>query len=99
MPEPIAPFDVRGFTAQTKRLTIRRYTMDDLDLYLSLHSDPDVTRYLPYEPRTREAATIALSGHTDNEYLSEKDSRLVTCAFEENEFVGDFYLFLRDPDN
>ncbi len=40
---------------ETRRLTLRPFTLDDLDRLAAILADPDVTRYLPGgNPRTRE---------------------------------------------
>jgi RimJ/RimL family protein N-acetyltransferase len=44
----------------TTRLTLRPYTMDDLDFVYDLQSRPEVTRYLYFGPRDRDKAREAL---------------------------------------
>lgn len=44
----------------TPRLALRPFTPDDLDAFHTYDSDPDVVRYLYWEPRNRDASRTAL---------------------------------------
>ena len=61
---------------RTPRLVIRAMTPDDVDDLHVFQSDPEVCRYLPYEPRSREVVTEKV----------EKFSRALTLAGD-----GDFW--------
>jgi RimJ/RimL family protein N-acetyltransferase len=45
----------------TERLRLRPHRPDDLDDLLAFHSDPEVTRYIPWPVRTREQTRAALA--------------------------------------
>lgn len=46
---------------ETERLIIRRMSETDLDDFLAYQTHPDVMRYQPYEPATRESAARFLA--------------------------------------
>jgi len=58
---------VRG-ALDTARLSLRAHKREDLDDLLSFHSDPTVTRYIPWPVRDREATRLALESklHQDS---------------------------------
>ena len=80
---------------RTARLTIRPVTAADVADLHAYQSDPDVCRYLPYEPRTRAevadkvaqwSAALSLSGEGDYWILAlERDRRV----------IGDLYFALK----
>ena len=45
-----------SFLLSTPRLLLRRYLASDLDDYYAYISDPEVVKYEPYRPMTREEA-------------------------------------------
>jgi RimJ/RimL family protein N-acetyltransferase len=49
------------YPIHTERLSLRPFTMDDLDALHDLQSREDVTRYLYWNPRTRREAREALA--------------------------------------
>lgn len=46
---------------ETERLLIRRMSESDLDDFLAYQTHPEVMRYQPYEPATRESAARFLA--------------------------------------
>jgi RimJ/RimL family protein N-acetyltransferase len=42
------------------RVTMREISLDDLDAALAFASDPEVTRYLPFEPQSRQQERAAI---------------------------------------
>ena len=46
--------DDSTFVLETERLNLRHLTVDDLDPLAEIQSDPEVMRYFPSGPRTRE---------------------------------------------
>ncbi len=48
---------------QTDRLVLRRQVIEDLDDLWSLYGDPDITRFIPDAPRSREEAREELEWH------------------------------------
>ena len=52
--------DFTGYTAETERMFLRTYTLEDFDEFFDLHRREDVARYLPWHPRDQQAAREAL---------------------------------------
>ncbi|MET8677114.1 GNAT family protein [Streptomyces sp. NPDC004647] len=46
----------------TPRLSLRELTVDDVDGVLAIYGDPEATRYLSFEPRTREQVEALVRG-------------------------------------
>lgn len=80
----------------TERLSIRPYTLDDLDALAALHGRTDTTRYLYWEPRTREDVRELLGRRTPPPPMDE-DGQVLQLAAElrgSGQLVGDLYLFV-----
>ena len=75
---------------ETNRLRLRRYRAEDLDDFLAIFSDPEVVRFEPYAPMTREEAQSALQ------------DRMGTAEFiaverlSDHTVIGNIYLGQRD---
>ena len=92
--------DFGDYTAETARMRLRPYELGDLQSFHDLHGRPDVARYLPWEPRDREAAERALTRHRN--LTVDKDGDGVTLAAIDKEtgrLVGEFVLFLRSVEH
>jgi RimJ/RimL family protein N-acetyltransferase len=88
--------DFAGYTAETERMRLRPYSMEDLEEFHDLHRRADVARYLPWEPRDLAAARAALERHQT--MTLEVDGDGITLAgFDKatGRLVGEFVLFLR----
>jgi len=48
---------------ESKRLVLRRQVIEDLDALWALYCDPEITRYIPDAPRSREEAREELEWH------------------------------------
>ena len=48
---------------ETERLLLRHLVMDDLDELYALYRDPEITKYIPDAPRSREEAQEELEWH------------------------------------
>jgi len=48
------------YPLRTERLDLRPHRLDDLDDLVVFHSDPEVTRYIPWPARTRQQTLDAL---------------------------------------
>jgi RimJ/RimL family protein N-acetyltransferase len=48
---------------ETPRLILRRQLPEDLDDLWALYCDPEITKYIPDAPRTREEAKEELEWH------------------------------------
>jgi RimJ/RimL family protein N-acetyltransferase len=88
--------DFADYRAETERLLLRPYSLDDLDAFHDMHSRDDVARYLPWETRDAQASREALQRHQTVE-LEKDDDAITLAAFdkETGRLVGEFILFLR----
>jgi RimJ/RimL family protein N-acetyltransferase len=92
--------DFSGYTAQTERMRLRPYTLEDLAAFHDLHSREDVARYLPWETRDEDASRAALTRHL--ELTLEADGDGVTLAgfdMDTGRLVGEFVIFLRSVEH
>ncbi len=85
------------FPVLTQRLRLRLFEPRDLDDLLALQSDPDLVRYVPYEPRSREQVALGLAERLSSPPMDEDDQvlRLVAERRDDGRFVGELTLFLR----
>jgi len=83
---------------ETERLTLRQYTdsESDFDALFAMHSDPAVTRYLLFDPRTPDEVRESLTKRTEPlELQSDGDAVNVVVELRETgEHLGDLTLFL-----
>jgi RimJ/RimL family protein N-acetyltransferase len=92
--------DFAHYRAETERLALRPYSLDDYDAFHDLHGRDDVARYLPWETRDPEASRKALERHRTP--VLEKDGDGITLAGfdkESGRLVGEFVLFLRSVEH
>jgi RimJ/RimL family protein N-acetyltransferase len=80
-----------AYPITTERLVLRPFEEGDLDWLVTLHRDPDVIRYVPWEPRTREELLPKL----ERTALAEEGDALNIAAVlaATGEPVGDLSLF------
>lgn len=80
---------------QTERLILRRSRHDDFNALFPVHSDPDVCRYLPYEPRDEAGMREALDKRVALEALEPGGDALFLAVElkETGEVVGEVLLF------
>lgn len=92
--------DFTGYTADTERLRLRPYRLDDLAATHDLNSRDEVTRFLPYESRDLDASRRALGRNQTVELAADGD-RLLLAGFdrESGALVGEFVLFLRSREH
>lgn len=78
----------------TARLLLRPFTMDDLDALYAIQSRPDVTRYLYWEPRTRDEVSEAIATRVQRTALEAEGDTLVLAIElrETGALVGDVNL-------
>ena len=93
MPRPSGPY-------RSSRLVLRPFTPHDLDAFLAMHSDPEVVRYVPYPPLTREKAeerlhAIATMTAIDDEA---QNLRLAVVLPETDEVIGDVSMWCSPGD-
>lgn len=75
---------------KTSHLLLRGYRAEDLDDFHAYVSDPEVVRFEPYLPMTRDEAASALQGRIDNpEFVAVE-------RLSDNRLIGNIYLGRRD---
>ena len=79
-----------SFLLSTPRLLLRRYRATDLDDYYAYISDPEVVKYEPYRPMTREAAA------KDLEWRIGSDEMIAVELAKTHRLIGNVYLGRRD---
>ncbi|MFD0361300.1 GNAT family N-acetyltransferase [Nocardia sp. GCM10030253] len=85
----------------TRRLLLRPATVADIDDIHAYKSQPEVCRYLPYEPMSREDVAERISGVWSRTELTEAGQALNLCVEEttSGRLLGDVVLFWRDAGN
>jgi RimJ/RimL family protein N-acetyltransferase len=81
---------------ETDRLTLRRYRQTDYDDLLKLQSNPDVTRFLLYDPKTPDEVRETLAGRIATPPM-DADGQALTLAVELREtgqHLGEVTIFL-----
>ena len=78
----------------TERLLLRPYTMDDLEALHAIQSLPEVTRYLYWEPRSRDEVRDVLARRVRRPTLEVEGETLVLAMVlpESGVLVGDVNL-------
>jgi RimJ/RimL family protein N-acetyltransferase len=83
---------------QTERLTLRQYTESesDFDALFAMHSDPEVTRHLLFDPRTPDEVRESLKKRAAPlELTADGDAVNVVVELRETgQHLGDLTLFL-----
>ena len=73
---------------ETERLILRRQVPSDLDDLWALYCDPEITKYIPDSPRTRDEAREELEWHM-NGHLRNPDLGLWATIYKESgKFIG-----------
>jgi RimJ/RimL family protein N-acetyltransferase len=83
------------YPVRTKRLLLRPLTHDDVDALLAYRSRPDVARYVPFAPMTRERIRERITGMWAPTELTDEGQAL-TLGVEvarTGQLVGDVVLF------
>ncbi len=85
----------------TRRLRLRACRPDDFEALLAYHSLPEVVRFVPFEPRTREDMAVALDRklagtalHRDGDHLD-----LAVTLAGNGELIGDLVLALHSAEH
>jgi RimJ/RimL family protein N-acetyltransferase len=91
------------FPIETERLLLRPLDPDrDVDDVLAYQSLPDVCRYIPYEPRTREVLAERMGNPEQNRSTIDKEGDVMWLAVELREtgrVVGDVVLIYRSAEH
>jgi RimJ/RimL family protein N-acetyltransferase len=88
--EPWAP----ACPIRTERLLLRPHLESDLDDMVPFHSDPEVTRYIPWPVRTRDETRVALAGRLDKGTAANEGDWLILAVVSaaENRVIGEVLL-------
>ena len=75
---------------------------DDFDALYAMHSDPDVCRYLLFEPRTREEVSAVLARDAPQTHLEKVDDYIqpaIRVQGGDGELAGTMYLHISSVDD
>ena len=78
---------------ETERLVLRPYTDGDLENLHGVYSQPDVARWLYYEPSTLEQSREKLHRKIAGNALSEEHGLSAAVELRDGTYVGDAVLF------
>lgn len=73
---------------ETPRLLLRHLVMDDLDELFALYRDPEITKYIPDAPRSREEAQEELEWHMHGHPKYPELGLWATIHKETGKFIG-----------
>jgi ribosomal-protein-alanine N-acetyltransferase len=73
---------------ETKRLILRHQMMEDLDDLWELYCDPEIIRYIPDAPRSREEAEEELEWHQNGHPKRPELGLWATIHKETGKFIG-----------
>jgi RimJ/RimL family protein N-acetyltransferase len=79
---------------ETERLVFRAFTPEDLETLVRYQSDPEVTRYLMWGPRSRDEVRTSLDLKLASRSISAEGDALMLAAVRKDtdELVGEFML-------
>lgn len=75
---------------KTDRLLLRGYRIEDLDDFYAYVSDPEVVRFEPYAPMTRDEAAAELNSRIGS------DEFIAVERLSDHRLIGNLYLGRRD---
>jgi RimJ/RimL family protein N-acetyltransferase len=78
---------------ETERLVLRPYTDGDLESLHAVYSEPNVARWLYYEPSTLEQSREKLARKVAGRELSEVHGLSAAVQLHDGTYVGDIVLF------
>ena len=73
---------------ETKRLLLRRQVIEDLDDLWALYCDPEITKYIPDAPRSRQEANEELEWHMNGHPRHPELGLWATIHKETGKFIG-----------
>jgi RimJ/RimL family protein N-acetyltransferase len=73
---------------QTERLILRHQVLEDLDDLWALYCDPEITKYIPDAPRSREEAKEELEWHIHGHPRNPQLGLWATIHKETGTFIG-----------
>jgi RimJ/RimL family protein N-acetyltransferase len=88
MPRPSGPY-------RTRRLLLRHFTAGDLAPFMAMHSDPEMIRYVPHPPMTREQAKERLESIATMTAIDDdaQNLRFAVVLPDTDELIGDVSLW------
>ncbi|HEY0280592.1 MAG TPA: GNAT family N-acetyltransferase [Solirubrobacterales bacterium] len=91
------PTDLSQTEIRTGRLLLRRFREDDLDRLAEIRASPEVARFLPFEPATREEVEATLARRIAAMSLEGDDDAVVLAVERQADglLLGDVTIFLR----
>jgi RimJ/RimL family protein N-acetyltransferase len=78
----------------TERLVLRSFRPEDVDDVLSYRSQPDVVRFIPGEPKTREQVVDMLAHSATAGLLDDKHTHVTLAVELDGRVVGDVLIHL-----
>ncbi|HEX8992785.1 MAG TPA: GNAT family N-acetyltransferase [Anaerolineales bacterium] len=78
----------QSFILETQRLLLRNQVIEDLDDLWALYVDPQVTKYIPDAPKTREEARLELEWFTNGHPRHPGLGLWATILKESGQFIG-----------
>jgi RimJ/RimL family protein N-acetyltransferase len=81
---------------QTRRLVLREQIAEDVDWLYRIYSQPEVARYLPYEPWSREFAVQKNDEWMGMPGLDQPDGRIAVAALLDGEAIGNISFWVTD---
>jgi RimJ/RimL family protein N-acetyltransferase len=95
VPASPAPMSRPSGPYRTERLLLRVFEAGDLDAFMAMHADPEVVRYIPYPPMTRERAIEKLEFIGTMTAIDDESQNLRLAAVlpATGELIGDMSLW------
>ena len=83
-----------SYPIRTARLLLRPHLESDLDDLVPFHSDPEITRYIPWPVRNREETQLALAAKLDKGTVTAEGEWLILAIVHaaENRVIGEVLL-------
>lgn len=92
---------MKGVELQTERLVLRPFRQEDLDRLADLQSRPEVSRFLYWEPRSREESAAALDRYMKEDHLEQDDDPLALAVVRRDDslLLGNASVWLRSVEH
>ena len=85
-----------SFPIQTPRLLLRPHRSDDVDPLLAYYGNPEVARYIPWEPWSREQAEEKVRERLSRTAIVDASSALGLVVESRGDVIGDVVLWPAD---
>jgi RimJ/RimL family protein N-acetyltransferase len=93
---------VSGVELSTERLLLRPFREEDLDRLADLQSSAEVSRFLYWEPRSREESAAALARYMTEDHLDQDDDPLALAVVRREDsllLLGNASVWLRSVEH